>query len=81
MLTLNDVLPGDTVELECPTLLQNICHTNKIRGVVEDVFDALLPDGKEGNLEIEIRYNQTGWLKYKPLRDGGSLTVIERKLR
>lgn len=81
MLTLKDVSTGDTIRIDCPTLLQNTTSGSSITGTVENVFDALMADGSEGNLEIEIRYNGHHWIMYKPLKDGGSMTVLERKLR
>jgi hypothetical protein len=81
MLTLKDVSDGDTVQVDCPTLLHNTGSTGKITGTVENVFDALMPDGSEGNLEFEIRYNGHYWIKYKPLKDGGTIQVLERKIR
>lgn len=78
-LTIRDVQVGDIVRLDCPKLLQNTRHqSTTIEGVVEHVFDALTSTGKEGNLEIDIRYNHK-WLRWKPLSDGGTLTVIQRK--
>jgi hypothetical protein len=77
MLTIRDIKAGDIVELDCPKLLQNTKHESKvITGVVDHVFDALHPDGSEGNLEIDIRYDYK-WLRYKPLVDGGTITILK----
>lgn len=70
---------GDKVQLDCPTLLNNIRHQGPLVGYVKDVFDALNSDGSEGNLEIDIQFGYTGWIRYKPKKDGGTLHVLERK--
>jgi hypothetical protein len=69
---------GDTVELlfSDPSRIHD-----KIIGKVEQVFDALTHDGQEGiNLEIDIRFGRgnQNWFRYKPLKDGGTLTILEK---
>lgn len=77
-MTRADIRVGDIVEVNCPALLGNLRHTSTIVGKVLAVFDALNPDGSEGNLEIDIRPGVSGWIRYKPLKDGGTIRVIER---
>lgn len=75
----NNFMIGDTVELDCPTLLGNTRSSSKITGQITEIFDALFADGSEGNLEIDIIY-KSGWIRYKPHKDGGTLTLIKRKI-
>jgi hypothetical protein len=60
-------------------LLGNTRSSNKIIGEITEIFDALFPDGNQGNLEIDIVY-KSGWVRYKPTKDGGTLTLIKRKI-
>lgn len=76
--TLLDLKVGDIVELDCPKLLNNTRGDTKIIGIIDQIFDALNKDGSRGNLEIDIRY-QEKWVRYKPLLDGGKITVQKRK--
>lgn len=73
-----DFKVGDIVHLDCPNLIQNT-RCEKFIGQIIDIFDLLDKQGNEGNLEIRIK-NKTSWVCYKPLQDGGTLTLIERKL-
>lgn len=78
-----DVRVGDEIELELPAM-QEVLRTNKntIRGEVVGVFDALTPTGETGiNLEIDIRFGpgKSQWFRYKPMKDGGCLKVLNRR--
>jgi transcription antitermination factor NusA-like protein len=73
----NEFKVGDFVKLYCPTLLQNTRSDNTIQGVIVEIFDVLFPDGTEGNLEIDIK-SSSNWIRYKPQKDGGSLTLMKR---
>jgi hypothetical protein len=78
MITKDNISVGDIVELNCPILLGNLRHNPKtIIGKVTAVFDALLPNGEEGNLQIDITYGLSNWIRYKPLKDGGTIRVLE----
>lgn len=74
-----DIHVGDIVELNCPALVGNLRNTSTtLIGKVIAVFDALLPGGAEGNLEIDIQFGSSGWIRYKLLKDGGTIRVLER---
>lgn len=75
-MTKTEIKIGDIVELDCPTLLNNIRQRSPIIGKVKDVFDVLFADGSEGNLEIDIQFEKSGWIRYKPTKDGGTIKVI-----
>lgn len=72
---------GDIVKLHCPKLLHNTRGSDTIQGIIVEIFDVLFPDGSEGNLEIDIRYQSYKWLRYKPQVDGGSLTLIKKSVK
>lgn len=69
---------GDTIELYCPNLLHNTRSNHTIRGKIVDLFDVLFEDGSEGNLEIDIA-SGSFWIRYKPSKDGGTVTLINKK--
>lgn len=70
-----NLLPGDTVVLDCPSITKNYKHPTKlIRGTVIAVFDKLFKDGSPGNYEIDIRTSTGGWVRYIPAEDGGTIT-------
>lgn len=75
---LQDVQVGDTVKLDCPELLDNTRSKSPIIGIVVQVFDKLNPDGSEGNLDIDILYNNNFWIRYKPKIDSGTLTILKK---
>lgn len=79
-MTRDDIKIDDIVRLTSPVLNNTRSHKNTIIGKVIAVFDALTPDGQEGNLEIDIQYDFNKWIRYKPLIDGGFIEVLERKI-
>jgi hypothetical protein len=86
-MTRADIFVDDIIELNCPQLLHNTRLVLKDTkngpvaiGKVLQVFDALHPDGSEGNLEIDLLIGYS-WLRYKPNRDGGTITVLKRQIQ
>lgn len=80
MVSILNVCVGDTVEVRCE---DKSCYTpgsDKVFvGVVSQVFDALTDDLQEGiNLEIDVKNSKGEWFRYKPLIDGGTITVLKQ---
>ena len=55
----------------------------KQRCLVIATFDALTPVGEEGiNLEIDLVYGPNrAWFRYKPVLDGGTLTILKKVIK
>jgi hypothetical protein len=69
---------GDLIEINCPSICKSLINKDIIQGIVVEVFDALNPDGSDGNYQIDIKTKQHIWVRYIPLIDGGSWKLIKR---